>query len=135
MLARRTVASPLVRAVLACPVPGPMRRVRARAAGALESEGVRQMAAPRTLFEKVWQDHVVREAPGEPALVYIDLHLVHEVTSPQPFESLRLNGRPVRRPDLTIATADHNVATTDRSLPIEDPISKQQLDALDRNCA
>ena len=90
--------------------------------------------APRTLFEKVWQDHVVREAPGEPALLYIDLHLVHEVTSPQPFESLRLNGRQVRRTDLTIATADHNVATTDRSLPIEDPISAKQLEALDRNC-
>ena len=93
------------------------------------------MGTPRTLFEKVWQDHVVREVPGEPALLYIDLHLVHEVTSPQPFESLRLTGRKVRRTDLTIATADHNVATTDRTLPIEDPISKQQLDALDRNCA
>ena len=94
-----------------------------------------QSPAPRTLFEKVWQDHVIREEPGEPALLYIDLHLVHEVTSPQPFEALRLAGRKVRRTDLTIATADHNVATTDRSLPIEDPISKQQLDALDRNCA
>ncbi len=93
------------------------------------------MASGQTLFEKVWQAHVVREAPGEPALLYIDLHLVHEVTSPQPFESLRLNGRKVRRPELTIATADHNVATTDRSLPIEDPISAQQLAALDRNCA
>jgi 3-isopropylmalate/(R)-2-methylmalate dehydratase large subunit len=93
------------------------------------------MADPSTLFEKVWQDHVVREVPGEPALVYIDLHLVHEVTSPQPFESLRLTGRQVRRPDLTIATADHNVATTDRSLPVVDPISRAQLEALDRNCA
>src|SRR5215211_1460959 len=93
------------------------------------------MAAPRTVFEKVWQAHVVREAPNEPALLYIDLHLVHEVTSPQPFESLRLTNRQVRRPDLTIATADHNVATTDRSLPVEDPISRQQLEALDRNCA
>src|SRR4026209_2634741 len=93
------------------------------------------MAGPQTLFEKVWDAHVVREAPGEPALLYIDLHLVHEVTSPQPFESLRLTGRQVRRPDLTIATADHNVATTDPSLPVEDPISAQQLDALDRNCA
>jgi len=93
------------------------------------------MADPRTLFEKIWQTHVVREAPNEPALLYIDLHLVHEVTSPQPFESLRLSSRQVRRPDLTIATADHNVATTDRSLPVEDPISAQQLDALDRNCA
>ncbi|MCC7368917.1 MAG: 3-isopropylmalate dehydratase large subunit [Chloroflexi bacterium] len=97
--------------------------------------GANGSSAPRTLFEKVWQDHVVREEPGEPALIYIDLHLVHEVTSPQPFESLRLSGRQVRRTDLTIATADHNVATTDRTLPIEDPISKQQLDALDRNCA
>jgi 3-isopropylmalate/(R)-2-methylmalate dehydratase large subunit len=93
------------------------------------------MASARTLFEKVWQSHVVREAPGEPALLYIDLHLVHEVTSPQPFESLRLAGRKVRRPDLTIATADHNVATTDRTLPVEDPISAQQLAALERNCA
>jgi 3-isopropylmalate/(R)-2-methylmalate dehydratase large subunit len=93
------------------------------------------MVAARTLFEKVWQSHVVREAPGEPALLYIDLHLVHEVTSPQPFESLRLTGRKVRRTDLTIATADHNVATTDRSLPVVDPISAQQLAALDRNCA
>src|SRR5918994_989641 len=93
------------------------------------------MMAPRTLFEKAWQDHVIREPEGEPALLYIDLHLVHEVTSPQPFESLRLTGRKVRRPELTIATADHNVATTDRSLPVEDPISRQQLEALDRNCA
>ncbi|MDP8921573.1 MAG: 3-isopropylmalate dehydratase large subunit [Chloroflexota bacterium] len=93
------------------------------------------MGSPRTLFEKVWQAHVVREAPGEPALLYIDLHLVHEVTSPQPFESLRLNGRRVRRPDLTIATADHNVATDDRTLPVVDPISAQQLAALDSNCA
>ena len=93
------------------------------------------MASPLTLFEKVWQAHIVREAPGEPALLYIDLHLVHEVTSPQPFESLRLNGRPVRRADLTIATADHNVATDDRTLPVVDPISAQQLEALDRNCA
>jgi len=93
------------------------------------------MSDPRTLFEKVWQAHIVREAPGEPALLYIDLHLVHEVTSPQPFESLRLTERRVRRTDLTIATADHNVATDDRTLPIVDPISAQQLDALDRNCA
>src|SRR3712207_3227890 len=98
-------------------------------------EGMAAMGSPQTLFEKVWQAHVVREAPGEPALLYIDLHLVHEVTSPQPFESLRLSGRRVRRPDLTIATADHNVATTDRALPVGDPISRQQLDALDRNCA
>ncbi|HYU17767.1 MAG TPA: 3-isopropylmalate dehydratase large subunit [Chloroflexota bacterium] len=93
------------------------------------------MAGPRTLFEKVWEAHVVREPAGEPALLYIDLHLVHEVTSPQAFEGLAVTGRNVRRPDLTIATADHNVPTTDRSLPIEDPISAQQLAALDRNCA
>ncbi len=98
-------------------------------------EGMAAMEGSRTLFEKVWHTHVVREAPGEPALLYIDLHLVHEVTSPQPFESLRINGRRVRRPDLTIATADHNVATDDRTLPVVDPISAQQLDALDRNCA
>ncbi len=93
------------------------------------------MTTPKTLFGKVWDAHVVRQAPGEPALLYIDLHLVHEVTSPQPFESLRLTGRKVRRPELTIATADHNVATTDRTLPVEDPISARQLAALDRNCA
>src|SRR5215213_8500971 len=111
--------------------PASRRGAARRRPGAPRSEG---MMAPRTLFGKVWQDHVVREPEGEPALVYIDLHLVHEVTSPQPFESLRLNGRQVRRTDLTIATADHNVATTDRSLPVEDPISRSQLEALDRNC-
>ena len=98
-------------------------------------KGIENMGTPRTLFDKVWQAHVVREAPGEPALLYIDLHLVHEVTSPQAFEGLRMAGRKVRRPDLTIATADHNVATTDRRAPIEDPISAEQLAALDRNCA
>ena len=72
----------------------------------------------RTLFEKIWEAHVVREAAGEPALLYVDLHLVHEVTSPQAFEGLRLAGRGVRRPDLTVATMDHNVPTTDG--PVED---------------
>ncbi|CAN5902272.1 3-isopropylmalate dehydratase large subunit [soil metagenome] len=89
----------------------------------------------RTLVEKIWDRHVVRSAPGEPDLLYIDLHLVHEVTSPQAFEGLRLAGRPVRRPDLTLATMDHNVPTTDRSLPIVDQLSKAQMDALSRNCA
>lgn len=89
---------------------------------------------PRTMFEKVWDDHVVHEEPGRPALLYIDLHLVHEVTSPQAFEGLRLSGRRVRRPDLTVATMDHNVPTTDRSLPVQDPISKQQMETLERNC-
>jgi 3-isopropylmalate/(R)-2-methylmalate dehydratase large subunit len=90
---------------------------------------------PRTMFEKIWDAHVVRQAAGQPALLYIDLHLVHEVTSPQAFEGLRLTGRKVRRPDLTVATMDHNVPTTDRALPILDPISKQQMDALSTNCA
>ncbi|HLJ56336.1 MAG TPA: 3-isopropylmalate dehydratase large subunit [Chthonomonadaceae bacterium] len=90
--------------------------------------------APRTMFDKIWDSHVVREEPGSPALLYIDLHLVHEVTSPQAFEGLRLSGRRVRRPDLTVATMDHNVPTTDRSLPILDTISKLQMDTLARNC-
>ena len=88
---------------------------------------------PRTMFEKIWDSHLVREAAGEPSLIYVDLHLVHEVTSPQAYEGLRLAGRKVRRPDLTIATVDHNVPTTDRSLPIEDPISKQQIETLAQN--
>ncbi|MBX6395888.1 MAG: 3-isopropylmalate dehydratase large subunit [Alicyclobacillaceae bacterium] len=89
---------------------------------------------PKTLFEKIWERHVVVEEPGKPTLLYIDLHLVHEVTSPQAFEGLRLAGRKVRRPDLTFAVMDHNVPTTDRSLPIEDPIAAQQMNTLARNC-
>ena len=89
---------------------------------------------PKTMFEKIWEAHVVREVEGEPTLLYIDLQLVHEVTSPQAFEGLRLTGRKVRRPDLTVATMDHNVPTTDRTLPILDPISKKQMDALTTNC-
>ena len=89
---------------------------------------------PKTMFEKVWDAHVVHEEPGRPTLFYIDLHLVHEVTSPQAFEGLRLAGRKVRRPELTAATMDHNVPTTDRSRPIEDAISKQQMETLERNC-
>ena len=85
---------------------------------------------PRTLFEKLWDAHVVREAAGEPALLYIDLHLVHEVTSPQAFDGLRAAGRRVRRPDLTVATVDHNVPTTDRRLPVADPIAAQQMETL-----
>ncbi|MEO1497116.1 MAG: 3-isopropylmalate dehydratase large subunit [Planctomycetota bacterium] len=91
-------------------------------------------AAPRTLFEKIWGDHVVHAEEGRSTILYIDLQLVHEVTSAQAFEGLRLAGRPVRRPARTIATADHNVPTTDRSLPIADPISKQQIDTLEKNC-
>jgi 3-isopropylmalate/(R)-2-methylmalate dehydratase large subunit len=89
----------------------------------------------RTLAEKIWDRHVVGDtAPDEPALLYIDLHLVHEVTSPQAFEGLRMEGRTVRRPDLTLATMDHNVPTTDRSLPIADQLSKLQMDTLEENC-
>ena len=88
-----------------------------------------------TLFDKLWSDHIVCEPADEPALLYIDLHLVHEVTSPQAFEGLRVAGRGVRRPDLTVATADHNVPTTDRGLPIKDEIAAQQIAALRRNCA
>ncbi|MFI5957296.1 3-isopropylmalate dehydratase large subunit [Cryptosporangium sp. NPDC051539] len=89
----------------------------------------------RTLAEKVWDAHVVRSQPGEPDLLYIDLHLVHEVTSPQAFEGLRLAGRPVRRPDLTIATEDHNVPTVDIDKPIADPVSRTQVETLRKNCA
>ena len=89
----------------------------------------------RTLAEKVWDAHVVRRAEGEPDLLYIDLHLVHEVTSPQAFDGLRSTGRPVRRPDLTLATEDHNVPTIDIDKPIADPISRAQVEALRKNCA
>ena len=92
------------------------------------------MTAPQTLFDKVWNRHLVREAEGEPALLYIDLHLVHEVTSPQAFDGLRLAGRSVRRPDLTLATIDHGVPTAGRALGIRDPLSKKQIDALVANC-
>src|SRR5947208_9051996 len=89
---------------------------------------------PQTLFDKLWDAHVVREQAGEPAVLYIDLHLVHEVTSPQAFDGLRATGRAVRRPDLTVATADHNVPTTERALPIGDALAAKQIEALRRNC-
>ena len=98
----------------------------------------------RTLAAKVWDAHVVHRGEDNPAtsaggsapdLLYIDLHLVHEVTSPQAFDGLRLAGRPVRRPDLTIATEDHNVPTTDIELPIADEVSRTQVETLRRNCA
>jgi 3-isopropylmalate/(R)-2-methylmalate dehydratase large subunit len=88
----------------------------------------------KTLSEKVWDRHVVRAAEGEPDLLYVDLHLVHEVTSPQAFDGLRLAGRPVHRPDLTLATADHNVPTLDIDRPVADPISARQLEVLAANC-
>ncbi|MBI3759469.1 MAG: 3-isopropylmalate dehydratase large subunit [Deltaproteobacteria bacterium] len=90
--------------------------------------------AAQTLFEKIWNSHVVHEAPGEPALLYIDLHLIHEVTSPQAFEALAIAGRKVRRLDRTFATLDHNIPTTDRSLPITDLDSKAQIDMMRQNC-
>ena len=87
----------------------------------------------RTLYEKIWDEHVIA-GEGETPLLYVDLHLVHEVTSPQAFDGLRLNGRRVRRPERTLATADHNVPTEPLSVPVSDPISKRQLEALDENC-
>lgn len=87
----------------------------------------------RTLADKVWQDHIVRTSEGEPDLLYIDLHLVHEVTSPQAFDGLRLAGRSVRRPDLTLATEDHNTPTENIRLPIADPVSRLQVDTLRKN--
>ena len=89
---------------------------------------------PKTMFEKIWDAHVVHEEPGQSTVLYIDLHLLHEVTSPQAFEGLRMAGRKVRRTDLTVATADHNTPTWDRSLPITDEMSRKQLEALSRNC-
>ena len=88
----------------------------------------------QTLIDKIWDAHVVRHRDAEPDLLYVDLHLVHEVTSPQAFDGLRLHGRRVRRPDLTFATLDHNVPTWSRSLPVTDPVSKTQIEALERNC-
>lgn len=89
---------------------------------------------PRTLFEKIWDNHVVHEEPDRPSLIWVDRHLVHEVTSAQAFEGLRLAGRRVRRPELTFATVDHDIPTTDRSIPIQDPIAEKQVEALARNC-
>src|SRR5271163_938830 len=92
-------------------------------------------ATPRTIIEKVWDNHVVAEQQGAPALLYVDLHLVHEVTSPQAFSGLRERGLKVRRPDLTFATTDHSIPTHDRSLPIVDQIAAKQLSQLEKNCS
>ena len=89
----------------------------------------------RNIYQKIWDAHVVHQPAGEAAILYIDRHYVHEVTSPQAFEGLRLSGRTVRRPELTFATMDHNIPTTDRSKPIADPLSKQQVETLKQNCA
>jgi 3-isopropylmalate/(R)-2-methylmalate dehydratase large subunit len=91
------------------------------------------MQTPKNIIQKIWEQHVVHQEKGKPDLLYIDLHLVHEVTSPQAFEGLRMNGRKVRRPDLTYATMDHNVPTRERHM-IKDPISKKQIDTLKQNC-
>jgi 3-isopropylmalate/(R)-2-methylmalate dehydratase large subunit len=88
----------------------------------------------RNIYEKIWDSHLVHEEPGQAAILYIDRHFVHEVTSPQAFEGLRLSSRAVRRPSLTFATMDHNIPTTDRSLPIRDPMSKAQIEKLQENC-
>jgi 3-isopropylmalate/(R)-2-methylmalate dehydratase large subunit len=88
---------------------------------------------PRTLYDKIWDAHVVRAVPGETPVLYIDRHLVHEVTSPQAFEGLRLTGRTLRRPELTLAVADHNVPTKDRALGITDPESREQIETLEKN--
>ena len=88
----------------------------------------------KSIYEKIWDAHLVHEPEGQAAILYIDRHFVHEVTSPQAFEGLRLAGRAVRRPELTFATMDHNIPTTDRSIPIKDPLSQQQVDALETNC-
>ncbi len=105
----------------------------ARDTGSTHEDHPMSDSTPRTLAEKVWDRHVVHSAPGEPDLLFIDLHLVHEVTSPQAFDGLRLEGRTVRRPDLTIATEDHNVPTADIDQPIADPVSRTQIETLRRN--
>src|SRR5690348_10315510 len=89
---------------------------------------------PRTIIEKLWDSHVVYDQPGAPALIYIDLHLIHEVTSAQAFQGLRDRGLKVRRPDLTLATADHSIPSTDRSLPIVDELGRKQIEQLEKNC-
>src|SRR5262245_37700580 len=112
------------------PRMSPSRRTSRRSDASARSLPLAAM--PKTLFDRIWESHVVRHAEGEPALLYIDLHLIHEVTSAQAFEGLRLAGRTVRRPDLSLATMDHNVPTDDG--PITDPLARTQLEALRANC-
>src|SRR5215510_3608036 len=88
----------------------------------------------KTIIEKIWDNHLVFEEAGKASILYIDLHLIHEVTSAQAFDGLRLSHRKVRKPDLTLATMDHNIPTTARTLPVKDPISKNAIDTLERNC-
>src|SRR5262249_53887377 len=89
---------------------------------------------PKTLYEKMIDSHLVWEEPGNPLLLYVDCHLIHEVTTPQAFDGLRQANRRVRRPELTFATVDHNIPTWDRSIPVKDPLARQQMELLDRNC-
>src|SRR5947207_9483598 len=93
------------------------------------------MNTPRTIVEKIWDNHVVAEHPGAPSLIFIDLHLCHEVTTPQAFQTLRDRGLKVRRPDLTIATMDHSTPTTPRNLPVIDKVGAAQLAQMEKNCA
>src|ERR1019366_866996 len=113
--------------------PAVAPRVRALELSANYGRNLRTMP-PRTLFEKVWDAHVVAAPEGQSALLYIDLHLVHEVTSPQAFDGLRANRRRLRQPLRTVATVDHNIPTTPRGLPITDPIAARQIEALQKNC-
>src|SRR5881628_226526 len=99
------------------------------------ADAVALLTMAQTLFDRIWESHIVAEPPGEPALLYVDLHLVHEVTSPQAFDGLRMAGRKVRRPDLTIATEDHNTPTIDILAPIADPVSRTQIETLRKNAA
>jgi 3-isopropylmalate/(R)-2-methylmalate dehydratase large subunit len=100
----------------------------------LQLPPLRRPAMAKNIYQKIWSTHLVHAEPGQDAVLYIDRHFVHEVTSPQAFEGLRLAGRTVRRPDLTFATMDHNIPTTDRSRPIDDPLSAQQVETLAENC-
>ena len=93
------------------------------------------MAKPRSLYDKIWDDHIVEDLPSGESIVYIDRHLIHEVTSPQAFEGLRLNKRKVRRVDACLAVADHNVPTSDIDKPIADPVSRKQVETLRKNCS
>src|SRR5713101_3468012 len=92
------------------------------------------MTEPQTLFQKIWSDHVVAQPPDSPAVLYVDVHLVHEVTSPQAFAGLRARGLRVRRPEKTVATLDHSIPTHDRSLPIADEMAARQVRQLEDNC-
>ena len=93
-----------------------------------------ESSQPKTLFDKIWDNHIVKTQEGYPDVIYIDQHLIHEVTSPQAFDGLRKRGIAVRRPDKTVATADHNVPTINQHLPIQDPLSKFQVEVLEKNC-